>query len=249
MTIIHAITIGLACLAAVACASSGPDTIGRSGQLPPSPVPNTLTDAEKKAGWTLLFDGQSLEHFRGYKKPAMPDAGWAVKDGTLWRPPGQGGGDIITREKYQDFEFACDWKVSPKGNSGIIYRCTEEHDYCWMTGLEMQILDDAGHGDGLKPNTRAGSLYDLVPCPPGIVRPAGEWNTSKVVCKGTTIEHWLNGVKVVDTDITSDKYKEAWRQSKWPSMPDTGTRLRGHIALQDHGDEVWFRNIKVRPLD
>ncbi|TVQ81350.1 MAG: DUF1080 domain-containing protein [Phycisphaeraceae bacterium] len=233
----------IACFASSSCAV-GPNAERAEGAV----KHNVLSDAERESGWRLLFDGESLEHFRGYRKAEMPEIGWRVKDGTLWRPPGQGGGDIVTREQFRDFEFVCDWKVSPRGNSGIIYRCTEDHAYSWETGLEMQILDDAGHGDGLNPKTRAGSLYDLFPAPEGVVRPAGEWNTARIVARGTRVQHWLNGEKIVDVDILSPEFKAAWKDSKWPNMPNFATRLRGHIALQDHGDEVWFRNIKIREI-
>lgn len=204
--------------------------------------------SEKDAGWVVLFDGTSAEHFRGYRREGFPDRGWAVVDGTLRRTAGQGGGDIVTREQYGDFEFVLEWLVTPGANSGIIYRCTEDKGYAWETGLEMQILDDAAHRDGSTPKTRAGSLYDLVAPMKDVVKPAGEWNEARVVAQGTRIRHYLNGELIVDIDMKSDAYREAHAASKWPGMPEMGTRMKGHIALQDHGDEVWFRNIRVREL-
>lgn len=227
-------------------------TIASSVIANPAPVsraPNTLNAEEAAGGWTLLFDGATTDQFRGYRQPGFPAQGWAVVDGTLRRTPGPAGGDIVTREQYADFEFVCEWRVSPGGNSGIIYRCTEDKMYPWETGPEMQILDDAAHGDGAKPNTRAGSLYDLFPCSENVVKPAGEWNEARIVAKGPHIQHFLNGVKVVDIRLDSEEYREAHAQSKWTAMPDFAKRPRGHIALQDHGDEVWFRNIRVRALD
>jgi type 1 glutamine amidotransferase len=209
---------------------------------------NTLTAAEKSAGWTLLFDGSSAAGLKGYKQDKMPDKGWTVTDGILRHLPGAGGGDICTVSEYGDFEFACDWRCTPGANSGIIYRATEDHDNCWETGREMQILDNDKHNDGRKPKTRAGTMYDLFPTAAEVCRPAGEWNHAKVVCKGTHIEHWLNGIKVVEIDTAADAYKQALAASKFTSMPDFGTRMKGHICLQDHGDEVWFRDIKVRDL-
>lgn len=199
--------------------------------------------------WVVLFDGTSLNAFRGYKQEAMPAKGWEIADGCLHRPAGEGGGDIVTREQYKDFEFRCMWKIAKGGNSGIIYRATEDHTFPWETGFEMQILDDVAHRDGSKPRTRAGSLYDLFPCDEDVVKPAGEWNEARIVARGTHIEHWLNGVKVVDVNTQSREFKDAWKASKWPGMPDFGTRLRGHIALQDHGDEVWFKDIRVRSIE
>lgn len=209
---------------------------------------NTLTEQEKSEGWVLLFDGVHTPAFRGYKQDTFPATGWAVRDGMLVRPAGPGSGDIVTIDQYQDFEFSVDWRATPGANSGIIYHCTEEFNFPWETGLEMQILDDAKHPDGKKPKTRAGTLYDLFPTDADVARPAGAWNHARVVCKGTHIEHWLNGFKVVDVDLNSDRYRDAHKNSKWPTIPNAGTRPKGHIALQDHGDEVHFRNIKVRPL-
>lgn len=209
---------------------------------------NTLSPAERAAGWTLLFDGTTTANWRGYKKPAFPDSGWAVDGGTLWRKPGKGGGDIVSAEQYADFELALDYKVAKGGNSGVIYRATEDHDYCWETGPELQILDDSAHGDSNKGKTRAGAMYDLVALAHDVARPAGEWNSFRVVCQGTRVEHWVNGFKVVDVDTASPEFKAALAQSKWTKYPDFLTRTKGHVALQDHGDEVRFRNIKIRPI-
>ncbi|MFN7019905.1 MAG: family 16 glycoside hydrolase, partial [Phycisphaerales bacterium] len=209
---------------------------------------NTLSDEERAAGWELLFDGTSPVGLRAFKGEAFPTKGWSVQDGELVHAAQGGGGDIVTRGEYADFEFTCDWKVAKGGNSGIMYRCDEKHNYPWETGREMQILDDEHHNDGKKPKTRAGAMYDLFECGEDVARPWGEWNTARVVCRGPRIEHWLNGVRVVDVDVESDEYREAYGASKFPSMKDFGTTASGHIALQDHGDEVRFRNIKVRRL-
>lgn len=209
---------------------------------------NTLSAQESKEGWKLLFDGKTTSAWHGYKKDAFPTEGWIVQDGALVHAGGKGGGDIITNDSYQDFEFACDWKVAKGGNSGIMYHCTEDRNYPWETGPECQILDDANHQDGKKPKTRAGTLYDVLACNADVSRPAGEWNTARVVVKGTRIEHWLNGFKVVDIDTASDDYKKAIAESKWANAADYNKRPKGGIALQDHGDEVQFRNIKVRSL-
>lgn len=211
-------------------------------------VHNTLSESERQAGWTLLFDGKSAASWRGFKKDAFPAEGWTVRDGAIIHEAGKGGGDIVTNEQYDDFEFACEWKVAKGGNSGIMYRCTEDKNYPWETGPECQILDDSNHADGKKPKTRAGTLYDIVGCAFDVCRPAGEWNQARVRVKGKHVEHWLNGFKVVDIDMASEEFKKLHAESKWPGMPDYGTRAKGHIALQDHGDEVQFRNIKVRPL-
>lgn len=210
---------------------------------------NHITGDERVAGWRLLFDGTTTANWKGYKKDGFPEKGWAVKDGNLWRLPGEAGGDIVTTEEFGDFEFACDWRVEKGGNSGIIYRTTEDHNYPWETGPEYQILDDAAHPDSNKGRTRSGTLYDVFACAHDVSRPAGEWNHARIVVKGTRIEHWLNGFKVVDVDTASDEYTRAVGASKWTKYPDFNTRRKGRIALQDHGDEVRFRNIRIRTLN
>jgi type 1 glutamine amidotransferase len=208
---------------------------------------NMLTDAERADGWKLLFDG-SVPLFRSFKKTAMPSQGWVVKNGELIHETNGRGGDIVTLDRYANFEFACEWNVAEGGNSGIMYHCSEEFNYPWETGPECQILDDARHADGKKPKTRAGTLYDLVPTALDVSRPAGEWNSARIVIQGTRIQHFLNGWKVVDIDTTSEEFAAAYKQSKWPGMKNFNTKATGHIALQDHGDLVRFRNIKVREL-
>ncbi len=210
---------------------------------------NAITAGERSVGWILLYDGKSTDNFRGFRKDDFPAQGWDIAaDGSLRVRAGGGGGDIITRDQYANFEFVCEWRVTPSANSGIIYRATEDHAYPWETGPEYQILDDDAHRDGSTPDTRAGSLYDLFPCERDAVRPAGEWNEARIVARGNHIQHYLNGALVVDVRLDSPEYREAHAKSKWTAMPDFGKRSRGHIALQDHGDEVYFRNIRVRPL-
>lgn len=210
----------------------------------PAPPTNTLTQEEKRAGWVLLFDGKTTSGWRGYKMDGVPKS-WVVKGGILTRPSGaEGGADLITTGQYGDFEFACDFRTSKGGNSGIIYRCTEEKGASYETGLEMQVLDDGGHRNA-KPSTKCGAMYDLFGRSVDVSRPAGEWNRARVVCKGTRIEHWLNGFKVVDVDLASDEYMKAWQSSKWPGMPEMGKRMKGHIALQDHGDGVEYANLRI----
>ncbi|MBM4113727.1 MAG: DUF1080 domain-containing protein [Phycisphaerae bacterium] len=235
---------------------SAPKTPAPTAPKPPSPTPvtppasapNTLTDAEKRAGWVLLFDGEdACCTFRGYKKDALPDA-WKVVDGTIAFVPGGAGGDIVTKEQFKDFEFLCDWKVEKGGNSGIMWHVSEEASYPWETGPEMQILDDSVHVDGRTPMTSAGALYALYPAPEGAVKPAGEWNTARVLIQGTKGTLWLNGVKTAEFDTASDEWKQKIAASKFKSMPLFATKSTGHIALQDHGDPVFFRNIKVRPI-
>jgi hypothetical protein len=196
-------------------------------------------------GWKSLFDGKTTAGWRGYRSKTMP-AGWQVIDGALTRV--DSAGDIVTNDEYADFELELEWKVAEGGNSGIFYRVSEDSDYPWRTGLEMQVLDDARHPDGRSPLTSAGSLYGIYPAPRGVVRPAGEWNAVRIVVNGHHIEHWLNGVKVVEAEVGTPDWKARVKQSKFATMPGYGRNDTGHIGLQDHGDRVAYRNIRVRIL-
>lgn len=213
---------------------------------------NTLTDAEKADGWSLLFDGTGPASFRGYRQKDFPGTGWSVEpvDGApaIRHVAGAGGGDIITREQFASFEFACEWKVAPGANSGIFYRVQETDGPTYFTGPEMQVLDNAGHADGKNPATSAGALYGLIACAHDVVRPAGEWNAVRVVARGDDIEHWFNGVKVLDYSLAEPGWTDRLKGSKFESWTRFGREKAGHIALQDHGDDVWYRNLKVRPL-
>jgi hypothetical protein len=173
-------------------------------------------------------------------------AGWQVIDGALTRV--DSAGDIVTTDKYANFELALEWKVAEGGNSGIFYRVSEDSDYPWQTGLEMQVLDDARHPDGRSPLTSAGALYAIYPAPRGVVRPAGEWNGVRILVNRHHLEHWLNGTKVVGTELGSPDWEARVKQSKFASTPAYGRSDTGHIGLQDHGDWVAYRNIRIRIL-
>lgn len=205
-----------------------------------------LTAAERAEGWQSLFDGSGLDAWRGYRKPAPPD-GWQAIDGSLVLTAA-GAGDIITREQFRNFDLRLDWKVAPGGNSGIFYRATEEGNYIWQSASEMQVLDDERHADGKSELTSAGSNFALYPAPRGVSRPAGEWNSVRLLVNGSHVEHWLNGVKVVEYELGSPEWEARVRASKFASMPLYGRAPQGHIGLQDHGDRVDFRNIRIRAL-
>jgi hypothetical protein len=211
----------------------------------PAADDNTLTDEEKKAGWKLLFDGKTTEGWRGYKKEKMPD-GWQVVDGALARV--KGGGDILTVGEYADFELMVDWRIAAKGNSGIMYRVAESEKAPYETGPEYQVLDDAGHPDGKNPLTAAASIYDVYAPAKKVVKPANEWNHTKIVAKGNHLEHWLNGEKVVEAEIGSDDWNQRIAKSKWKNAAKYAKETKGHIDLQDHGDKVEFKNIKLKEL-
>jgi cytochrome c len=212
---------------------------------PPATVHNRLTADEVAAGWTLLFDGQTTQGWRGFKRQDFP-AGWQIQDGTLTRV--SGGGDIITTEQFGDFELVLDWKVAPGGNSGIFYRVAEDADAVWFTGPEMQILDNTRHPDGRDAFTSAGSCYALYAPTRDTTFGADRWNTVRVIARGTRIEHWVNGEKVIEFDTASDDFKQKIAASKFASLPQFARLRSGHIALQDHGDRVAYRNIKIRKL-
>jgi hypothetical protein len=211
-----------------------------------APDPNELTEGERAEGWKLLFDGQTTRGWRGYKSSEMP-AGWQVVDGALTRVAE--AGDIVTEEEFGEFELVFEWQVAPGGNSGVMFHVTEDHEYAWQTGPEYQILDDAGHRDGGDPLTSAGANYAMHAAERGVARPAGEWNQSLLRVTGTRVEHWLNGKKLVEYDLWSPDWKRRVEGSKWRDHPDYGMREMGRIALQDHGDRVAYRGIRIRVLD
>jgi len=221
---------------------------GRPGERaasPPRPAPNALTDAERAEGWRLLFDGTTTQGWHAYGKPGAPPA-WAIVDGALTRT--SPAGDLATDAEFGDFELALDWRIAPGGNSGIMYRVSEDHGAPWETGPEFQVLDDSGHHDGNLPATSAGSCYALYAPDADDTRPVGHWNRARLVVRGDRVEHWLNGALQCRYEIGSEDWKARVAASKFASMPDFGTRARGHVVLQDHGDEVAFRNVRVREL-
>lgn len=204
---------------------------------------NVLTAAERAAGWRLLFDGESTEHWRGYRSPTFPE-GWVIDGDALHRAAP--AGDIITVEQFTDIDLRLEWKVDEgAGNSGIFFRVSEDHDRVWETGPEMQVLNNAVHPDGRDPKTAAGSNYALHAPPRDLTRPIGEWNEARILVQGQHVELWLNGEQVVAYELFSEDWERRVAASKFGSMPRYGRNERGHIALQDHGDPVWYRNIKL----
>jgi hypothetical protein len=246
------LTVAAAFLVGVAVAvSPSADAIGADGDSE-DPDTNRLTAEEEAQGFELLFDGKTLDRWRGYRMDRVPD-GWSVADGTIrFSPPDDPAakrGDLITRDRYGDFELRLEWKVSPGGNSGIMFRVGEDDERTYHTGPEMQILDNAGHRDGANPATSAGANYALHAPSRAAARPVGEWNQVRMVVRGPHVEHWLNGEKVVEYELWSDDWKAKVAASKFAEWPGYGLGRAGHLALQDHGDEVWFRNLAVRRLD
>lgn len=217
-----------------------------------APAPNTLTAAERKAGWTLLFDGHDLSGWRSFAGGPAP-ATWDVRDGAivLVKDDGQmGGTDLVSAKPYGAFELTLDWKVAAGGNSGVLYlaRNLPQTRQIYETGLEMQVLDDPGHPDGKIPSHRAGALYDMTVPPPGAARPAGRWNHARLLVERGRIRQWLNGVMTADVSYGDAGWRKRVAGSKFAKMPFFGTFDSGVIALQDHGEPVAYRNIKIRPL-
>jgi Domain of Unknown Function (DUF1080) len=205
----------------------------------------TLTPEERAAGWKLLFDGKSLAGWRDFKSET-PSAGWKAVDGVLFREAG--GGDLLTTEQFGDFELSLEWKLEKGGNSGIFFRVIDEGDFGWWSGPEVQVLDNAVHNDGKNPLTSAGSNYAVHAPAKDVTKPIGEWNAVRLIVKGAHVEHWLNGVKIVEYELWSSDWEARVKASKFGKIPMYGRAKRGRIGLQDHGDPVWYRNIKIRPL-
>lgn len=229
-----ALAIGAAVLTGPGC-GPGPDDA--------PPAPNTLTEQERAEGWRLLFDGATTDGWRGFRSTGMP-AGWQAVDGALTRVAE--AGYIVTVDTFESFELAFDWRIAPGGNSGVLFRVTEDVELPWHAGPEYQILDNAGHPDGLAPETSAGAAYALHAPYRDATRPPGEWNTARVVVSGDHVEHWLNGENVVEYEIGSDEWRARVATSKFAPFTNFGRVRSGRIALQDHGAEVAFRNIKIR---
>jgi hypothetical protein len=231
MTVMRSLALGL-CLAVIATAA-----------LAQSPADNTLTPAEKAAGWKLIFDGRSTAGWRGFKTPA-PDRGWRVEDGALTPDP-KTSKDLVTKANYGNFELDFDWKISPKGNSGVIYHVIPVGDETYESGPEYQILDNA-HGE--PPLQRAASLFALYAPSKDMTRPVGQFNHGRLVVDHGRVQHWLNGEKVVEYDINSPDFKARVAGSKFKQWPQFATGKTGAIALQNHGDAVWFKNLKIKVL-
>lgn len=223
-----------------AAVSRGEIAAGETGAM------NTLSAEEHAAGWRLLFDGETTTGWRGYKQEALP-AGWEATEDALTRT-GRGG-DIITVDRFGDFELELEWRLSPEGppgNSGIFYRVTEEADAIYWGAPEMQVLDNDRHGDGRSPLTSSGANYALHGVGHEHTRPVGEWNAVRLVVRGNQVEHWMNGTKVVEYELGSPDWLERVANSKFAPHPLYGRAQRGHIGLQDHGSYVAFRNIRIR---
>ena len=235
----------------IACNSPKNTTMNTSTEA------NSLSIEETNNGWQLLFDGKSTNGWHKYGNQTIGKA-WKVADGNLYLDAASKkdwqtaeGGDIVTAEEFENFHLKLDWKISPNGNSGIIFFVHEDlakFKNTYNTGPEMQVLDNNGHPDAKIIKHRAGDLYDLISVSKETVKPVGEWNTAEIKSDNGDLRFFLNGEQVVNTTMWNDAWRTMIAGSKFKSMPGFGTYKKGKIALQDHGDNVWYRNIKIRKL-
>ncbi len=253
---------GIVLLAAITSCNnkSGPETAAGTDTATASKIEtseNKLTDQEKADGWQLLFDGESTKGWHKYGGNPVGSA-WKVADGNLyldtlvkenWQI--KDGGDIVSDEEFENFHLKLEWKIAKDGNSGIMFYVHEDtlkYKWPWETAPEMQVLDNNGHPDSKIIKHRAGDLYDLISSSKETVRPAGEWNQVEIKCVNAKLELWLNGENVVSTTLWDDAWKKLVAGSKFAKMPDFGIYKKGKIALQDHGNAVWFRNIMIKRM-
>ena len=212
---------------------------------------NALTDAEQKEGYKLLFDGKTTTGWRTYKN--KPADSWSASNGALYCKGDSTNksdmrADMITTDEFENFDLSIDWKISPKGNSGIIYLASEEFPAAYQSGPEYQVIDDKNFPEKLEDWQKTGANYAMNPAPDAAPNAVGEWNTTRIVKNKSHVEHWLNGKKIVEYELGSDDWKKRKTEGKWKDTPGYGLAKKGHIALQDHGSEAWFKNIKIKEL-
>lgn len=218
---------------------------------------STTVNKSDSANWISLFDGKTTQGWHNYGKTTIGEA-WKVSDGALFLDTSKaegwqtgGGGDIVTENEYENFHLKLEWKIAKNGNSGIIFfihEDTTKNKYVWNTGPEMQVLDNNGHPDAKIIKHRAGDLYDLISSSKETVKPAGEWNEAEIVVNNNQLNFFLNGTNIVSTSLWDDSWKKLIAGSKFKDMKEFGTYKKGKIALQDHGDMVWYRNIRIKEL-
>jgi len=225
----------------VAAIAASVTALASSSVNPKSEIQNP-----KSKGWRVLFNGQSLDHWRGYRNAPIPE-GWSIVNGTLAKD--KPVADIVSKDEFGDFELELEWKIGEAGNSGIFYRGTEEYDHIYWSGPEYQLLDDEKAADNKTRLTCAGAAYALYPSPEGHLKPVGDWNLTRIVARGAHVEHWLNGFKLVEYELWSPDWEAKVLASKFKDWPNYGRAKRGHIALQgDHAGTLAFRNIRIREV-
>jgi hypothetical protein len=243
----RAATITQLALLAFACTPMGNNTPASSSTASSTASGATsLTAEQRAAGWRSLFDGTSAAAWRGYKVQTVP-AGWSIADGVLTKSGSVE--DIMTKDQFKNFELAFDWKLSKGGNAGVFYRATEDYDKVYWSGPEYQLLDDANHPDGQSRLTSAGADYGLYPSRAGVVNPAEQWNSTLIVVNGNTVQHWLNGQKLLEYELGSADWQAKVKASKFVAYPKYGTAPKGYIAIQgDHDGALAIRNVRIREL-
>jgi hypothetical protein len=212
---------------------------------------NNLSKEEKEQGYKLLFDGKTMNGWRTYQNKSA--ASWFVDSGTLHCKGSSANygaitADLMTKDQYGNFDFTVDWKISPKGNSGILYMVTEDSAYSYLSGPEYQIIDDKNFTEKLEDWQLTGASYAMYPAPTAVPSPIGEWNHTRIVVNNGHVEHWLNGTKVVEYELNSDDWKTKKMAGKWKDVPIYGQAKKGYITFQNHGSESWFKNIKIKQL-
>ena len=212
---------------------------------------NNLAKQEEQQGYHLLFNGRNMDGWHTYQN--KPADSWSVKDGSLYckgssTDKSDRRADLITIDQFENFDLSVDWKISPQGNSGIMYMVTEDYPTAYLSGPEYQIIDDLNFPEHLEDWQKTAANYAMNTAPAARPNPAGQWNHTRIVVNNGHVEHWLNGSKVVDYQLWTDEWKQHKETGKWKDAPGYGASKKGHIALQDHGSEAWFKNIKIRAL-
>lgn len=215
--------------------------------LPVFSADNQLSSEEQAQGWQLLFNGKDMSQWRNFKKADLSDK-WQIEDGAMKLTAG-GGGDILTKQQYEHFELLLDWKIAEVGNSGIFVLANETGNMIYSNAPEIQILDNERHPDNKLANHLSGSLYDMIASPPSSHKKAGEWNTVKIRLHNSELTIWQNGVQTAQVTIDSPEWQKLLAASKFATWPGFAKAKSGHIGLQDHGDQVWFKNIKIKELN
>jgi hypothetical protein len=242
----HGAAARAAMISQLALVIAGCTQVGNAPAVSTTSGAVALTPEQKAAGWRSLFDGTSTSAWRGYKSPAFP-AGWRIVDGVLTKSGSVG--DLVSKDQFGNFELALDWNLATGGNAGIFYRGTEEYDHIYWSAPEYQLLDDANHPDGKSRLTSAGAAYALYPSPAGIVKPAGEWNSTLIVVNGNRVQHWLNGQRLLEYELGSPDWEAKVKASKFVAYPNYGRASRGYIGIQgDHEGVLSIRNVRIREI-
>ena len=235
-----------------ACNSAANEASSNDSIMTTDTAATTANSSTNDTGWITLFDGTSLNGWHTFGETSVSPK-WSVDSGAIhFNPKAKGDdGDLVSNDSFENFDLKLDWKIAQGGNSGILFYVQDDkpkYEDTYKTGPEMQVLDDERNEDNKTPSHRAGSLYDMIQATPGAVKPAEQWNTAEIVSNNGKLDFYLNGEHTVSTNMWDDNWRKMIAGSKFKAWPDFGTFKKGHIDLQDHGDDVWFRNIKIKKL-